>query len=89
MAAPDVAAISPLANGDNVVELDRYNLQHVRYPNVFSLGDVSGMPSFKTAAAYFANHGLRQDVHGRVQRQGRAGFVIPARSHQGAQACGL
>jgi sulfide:quinone oxidoreductase len=51
MAAPDVVASSPLANGAGFVEVDQFNLQHVRYPNVFSLGDVSGMPNSKTAAA--------------------------------------
>jgi sulfide:quinone oxidoreductase len=51
MASPDVVASSPLANGAGFVEVDQFNLQHVRYPNVFSLGDVSGMPNSKTAAA--------------------------------------
>jgi sulfide:quinone oxidoreductase len=51
MAAPDAVATSPLANGAGFVEVDQFNLQHVRYPNVFSLGDVSGMPNSKTAAA--------------------------------------
>lgn len=51
MAAPDVVAESPLANGAGFVEVDQFSLQHVRYANVFSLGDVSGMPNSKTAAA--------------------------------------
>jgi len=51
MAPPAVVASSPLANGAGFVEVDQYSLQHVRYPNVFSLGDVSGMPNSKTAAA--------------------------------------
>ena len=51
MAAPDVVAGSALANGAGFVEVDQYSLQHVRYPNVFSLGDVAGMPNSKTAAA--------------------------------------
>jgi sulfide:quinone oxidoreductase len=51
MAAPDVVASSDLANGAGFVEVDQYTLQHVRYANVFSLGDVSGMPNSKTAAA--------------------------------------
>jgi len=51
MAAPAAVASSPLANGAGFVEVDQYSLQHVRYPNVFSLGDVSGMPNSKTAAA--------------------------------------
>jgi len=51
MAAPPVVATSPLANGAGFVEVDQFSLQHVRYPNVFSLGDISGMPNSKTAAA--------------------------------------
>ena len=51
MAAPDVVAGSALANGAGFVEVNQHSLQHLRYPNVFSLGDVSGMPNSKTAAA--------------------------------------
>ena len=51
MAAPEVVATSPLAGPGGFVEVDKFSLQHVRYQNVFSLGDVSGMPNSKTAAA--------------------------------------
>jgi len=51
MAAPDVVAHSSLAAASGFVEVDQYSLQHVRFANVFSLGDVSGMPNSKTAAA--------------------------------------
>jgi sulfide:quinone oxidoreductase len=53
MAAPDVVATSPLAGAapGGFVEVDQYSLQHKRFANVFSLGDVSGMPNSKTAAA--------------------------------------
>ncbi|MFM1812383.1 MAG: hypothetical protein RLZZ336_1321 [Cyanobacteriota bacterium] len=51
MAAPQAVASSPLANAAGFVEVDQFSLQHVRYANVFSLGDVSGMPNSKTAAA--------------------------------------
>jgi sulfide:quinone oxidoreductase len=51
MAAPDVVATSSLANAAGFVEVDQFSLQHVRFANVFSLGDVSGMPNSKTAAA--------------------------------------
>lgn len=52
--APDVVRESRLAEpGDAFggVEADRYTLQHPRYPNVFSLGDASGVPAAKTGAA--------------------------------------
>ena len=51
MGPSEVVATSSLANGAGYVEVDQFNLQHSRFPNVFSLGDVSGMPNSKTAAA--------------------------------------
>ncbi len=50
-AAPDVVACSPLAANNGWVEVDRTSLQHVRYPDVFSLGDASSLPTSKTGAA--------------------------------------
>ncbi len=51
MAAPEVVASSPLAAASGFVEVDKFSLQHLRFANVFSLGDVSGIPNSKTAAA--------------------------------------
>ena len=51
MGAPDFIKASPLANADGWVEVDRFTLQHVRYPGVFSLGDCSSLPTSKTGAA--------------------------------------
>lgn len=42
---------SPLVNKDGWVEVDKLKLQHVRYPNVFALGDASNLPTSKTGAA--------------------------------------
>src|SRR5271170_8244153 len=42
---------SPLANAAGWVEVNQNTMQHVRYPNVFSLGDVTSTPNSKTAAA--------------------------------------
>ena len=47
----DFVRNSPLANKDGWVEVDKLNLQHVRYPNVFALGDASNLPTSKTGAA--------------------------------------
>ncbi len=49
--APDVIKSSALANSGGWVEVDQYTLQHKRYPNVFSLGDCSSLPTSKTGAA--------------------------------------
>ncbi len=49
--APDFIKQSPLADAAGWVEVDKYTTQHVRYPNVFSLGDASSLPCSKTGAA--------------------------------------
>ncbi|MBE9041061.1 NAD(P)/FAD-dependent oxidoreductase [Oscillatoriales cyanobacterium LEGE 11467] len=51
MSAPDFIARSPLASPAGWVDVHRETLQHDRYPNVFSLGDASSLPTSKTAAA--------------------------------------
>ena len=40
-----------LLDDKNLVEVNKYTLQHVRYPNVFALGDCSSIPVFKTSAS--------------------------------------
>jgi sulfide:quinone oxidoreductase len=42
---------SPLANAAGWVEVNQNTLQHVRYANAYSLGDVCSTPNSKTAAA--------------------------------------
>ncbi|MFN4083284.1 MAG: FAD/NAD(P)-binding oxidoreductase [Bacteroidia bacterium] len=49
--APDFIKNSPLANQAGWVDVDKQTLQHVRYTNVFSLGDSAGLPTSKTGAA--------------------------------------
>lgn len=49
--APDVVKRSPLANADGWVEVHKHTLQHVRFPNVFALGDASSLPTSRTGAA--------------------------------------
>ncbi|MGE0486576.1 MAG: FAD/NAD(P)-binding oxidoreductase [Gammaproteobacteria bacterium] len=51
MSAPTFIAQSPLANAAGFVDVDKGTTQHVKYPNVFSLGDASSLPTSKTAAA--------------------------------------
>lgn len=51
MSSPDFIKRSSLANEAGWVDVDKYSLQHTRYPNVFSLGDASSLPTSKTAAA--------------------------------------
>lgn len=49
--APDFIKSSPLADAAGWVEVDRNSLRHVRYDNVFAIGDCAGTPNAKTAAA--------------------------------------
>lgn len=49
--APDFVAQSPLAAESGFIDVDQHTLQHVRYPNIFGLGDAGSMPNAKTAAA--------------------------------------
>ncbi|RMJ21765.1 Oxidoreductase [Aspergillus sp. HF37] len=42
---------SPLANGAGFVDVDDGTTQHKKYPNVWSAGDASSLPTSKTAAA--------------------------------------
>jgi len=51
--APDWIKASSLSTGEagGYVDIDKHTMQHVRYPNVFSLGDVGSSPNSKTGAA--------------------------------------
>ena len=49
--SPDVIKNSPLANEGGWVDVHKHTTQHVRYPNVFSIGDCSSLPTSKTGAA--------------------------------------
>lgn len=57
MRAPEVIRKSPLPwtegpfAADGWVEVDRETLRHKRYPNVFAVGDIAGVPKGKTAAS--------------------------------------
>lgn len=57
MRAPEAVRNSPLPwtegpfAADGWMEVDRDTLRHKRYPNVFGVGDVAGVPKGKTAAS--------------------------------------
>jgi len=57
MRAPDAVRNSPLAwrtgpfAADGWTEVDKYNLQHKVFPNVWCVGDIAGVPKGKTAAS--------------------------------------
>ncbi|MEH6757327.1 MAG: FAD/NAD(P)-binding oxidoreductase [Parasphingorhabdus sp.] len=49
--APDFVSTSPLAAENGFVDVDPATLQHVKYENIFSLGDACSAPNAKTMAA--------------------------------------
>lgn len=51
MGPPDFVRTSALADEAGWVDVDKHTLQHKRFPNVFSLGDASSLPTSKTGAA--------------------------------------
>jgi NADH dehydrogenase FAD-containing subunit len=48
---PAFLKANSLANADGWVDVDKSTLRHTRYPDVFSLGDCSNLPTSKTCAA--------------------------------------
>lgn len=51
MSAPDFIKSSPIAAESGWVDVDKFNMRHVKYKNIFSLGDASSLPTSKTGAA--------------------------------------
>lgn len=56
MRAPDVISDSDLPwagrwSDQGYVEVDQYTMRHARYPEIFAVGDVAGVPKGKTAAS--------------------------------------
>ncbi len=51
MSAPDVIKKSKLADSAGWVDVDKFQLFHNKYKNVFSLGDCSSLPTSRTGAA--------------------------------------
>jgi len=50
-AAPKFIRDSPLVNEAKWVSVDHGTMQHTKFKNIFSLGDVAGLPTAKTGAA--------------------------------------
>lgn len=81
---PPFVAESPLAGEGGWVEVDRDTLRHTRFPNVFSLGDASSLPTSKTGAAIRAQAPVlsRNLIEVMLGRQ-------PTESYDGYTACPL
>lgn len=49
--APDFIRSGPLADANGWVDVDKFTLQHKKYPHIFGLGDATNTPNAKTGAA--------------------------------------
>ena len=86
MRAADAVRNSPLPwqegnwASDGWLEVDRGNLRHKRYPDVFAVGDVAGVPKGKTAASVkwqgpvVVDH-LVEEIAGRVSTEVFTGYT--------------
>lgn len=73
-------AHSPLADAAGWVDVDKTTTQHVKYPNVFSLGDASSLPNSKTAAAIASQAPVLVDnllaaIRGKELKAGYTGYA--------------
>lgn len=49
--APDFVKNSSLVDQTGWIDVNKFSLQHTRYPNIFALGDATNTPNAKTGAA--------------------------------------
>ncbi len=84
MFAPDAVLNSPLVVEEGVqkgwLDVDKFTLQHNRYPNIFGLGDINGTPRGKTAAtvkksAPVVVHNLLQVIKGEKPSENFDGYT--------------
>lgn len=84
MSSPDFLKKSPLANAAGWVDVDKASLRHVKFPNVFAIGDCSSLPTSKTAAA------IRKQAPVLVENLGAAlRGMQPASAYNGYTSCPL
>lgn len=76
---------SGLSNADGWVEVDPVTLVHLRYPNIFSLGDASSCPTSKTAAAITSQSGVVASNILATAKHFELGLPLPSLSPKLAQ----
>jgi len=84
MSAPDFLKESAIGNEDGWVEVDKHTLRHVRYPDIFALGDCSSLPTSKTGAAVHKQGPVLAQNLMAVRRGGE-----PEASYDGYTSCPL
>jgi sulfide:quinone oxidoreductase len=83
--APDFIRNSNLVNDAGWVEVDKGTLQHKRFNNIFSLGDVAALPTAKTGAA------VRKQVPVVIENISRlmASQAVSDKTYNGYSSCPL
>ncbi|XP_059809092.1 sulfide:quinone oxidoreductase, mitochondrial isoform X2 [Hypanus sabinus] len=84
MSAPDVLRNSSLADSAGWLDVDKDNLQHKEYPNVFGIGDCTNLPTSKTAAAVAAQSVVLSATIARVMKNQK-----PKSKYDGYTSCPL
>lgn len=83
--APEFVRNSTLVNAGKWLDVDKYTLQHTRYPNIFGLGDVAGLPTAKTGAAIRKQVPIVADNIIRLKLENKLG----TKSYNGYSSCPL
>lgn len=61
MGPPDVLKTSSLADKSGFLNVNKKTLQHIKYKNVFGIGDCTNLPTSRTAAAVAAESGILRE----------------------------
>ncbi|XP_068595136.1 sulfide:quinone oxidoreductase, mitochondrial isoform X2 [Brachionichthys hirsutus] len=75
---------SPLSDEAGWLDVDKYNLQHRRYANVFGIGDCTNLPTSKTGAAVAAQSAILDRTIRKVLRNEK-----PDKKYDGYTSCPL
>ncbi|KAH3853129.1 hypothetical protein DPMN_095651, partial [Dreissena polymorpha] len=86
MSAPDVLKNStvPIVDASGFLDVNKYTCQHVKFPNIFGIGDCTNIPTSKTAAAVATQNKI---VH-RSMTEVMAGKA-PTGGYEGYTSCPL
>ncbi|XP_037623644.1 sulfide:quinone oxidoreductase, mitochondrial [Sebastes umbrosus] len=74
----------PLANEAGWLDVNKDNLQHNRYPNVFGIGDCTSLPTAKTGAAVAAQTAILNRTISKVLKNEK-----PDKTYDGYTSCPL
>ncbi|CAK6961567.1 Hypothetical predicted protein [Scomber scombrus] len=79
-----VVKSSPLADEAGWLDVNKDNLQHKKYPNVFGIGDCTNLPTIRTAAAVAAQSAILNRTISKVLKNEK-----PDKKYDGYTSCPL